>query len=337
VLSVIELAKAFPPKVLFENLSFEVKKRDNFFIIGANGTGKSTLLKILTEKLAPDSGRFHFGYNIRMGYYDQENQNLDPENTVLDELWDDYDDMKYGEVRNILAAFLFRQDDIEKLVKVLSGGEKARLTIAKLILKKSNVLILDEPTNHLDINSREALEAALLDFKGTIIAVSHDRYFMKKLATRILELDPELNGGYIDYKDGYEEYIAYKRDFLLTGGEEPAVYNPARVQKAEEQEEARKAKRRQEQLEKDKRAAELEIKRIEKRIAELDFMIKDDEVEANYVKLNEIYEEKNMLEEKLEQLYEKFYFCQAFFTANKISRTAPRAFPRGYFSPRISR
>jgi ATP-binding cassette subfamily F protein 3 len=238
-----------------------------------------------------------------MGYYDQENQNLDPENTVLDELWDDYGDMNYGEVRNILAAFLFRQDDIEKQVNVLSGGEKSRLTIAKLILKKSNVLVLDEPTNHLDINSREALETALLDFKGTIIAVSHDRYFMKKLATRILELAPELDGGYIDYKDGYEEYISYKRDFLLNGESDV----PEKDKKISEQEESRKLKRRQEQLEKDKRTTELEIKRIEKRIAELDFMIKDDEVEANYVKLNEIYEEKNMLEERLEGLYEKFY------------------------------
>ena len=305
VLSVIELAKSFPPKKLFEKLSFEVKKRDRFFIIGPNGAGKSTLLKILTDRLAQDDGRFNFGYNIQMGYYDQENQNLDPENTVLDELWDDYDDMKYGEVRNILAAFLFRQDDIGKQVKVLSGGEKARLTIAKLILKKSNVLILDEPTNHLDINSREALETSLLDFKGTIIAVSHDRYFMKKLATRILEIEPELNGGYIDYKDGYEEYVEYKRRFL-TNQAEPERREPEK-EKRIEQEEARKLKKRQEQLEKEKRMAELEIKRVEKRMAELDYMIKDEEVVANYIKLNEIYEEKDTLEAKLEELYEKFY------------------------------
>ena len=306
VLSVTELAKSYPPKKLFENLSFEVKKRDNFFIIGANGTGKSTLLKILTEKVTPDDGRFEFGYNVKMGYYDQENQNLEPENTVLDELWDDYDEMKYGEVRNILAAFLFRQDDIDKQVKVLSGGEKARLTIAKLILQKSNVLILDEPTNHLDINSREALETALLDFKGTIIAVSHDRYFMKKLSTRILELSNELGGGYIDYKDGYEEYVEYKRKFLIKGVDDSREQNqsdPTRLK----QEEARRLKKQQERREKEKREVELEIKRVEKRMAELDYMIKDEEVEANYVKLNEIYEEKDTLETRLEELYEKFY------------------------------
>jgi len=304
VLSVIELSKSYPPKNLFAGLSFEVKKRDNFFIIGANGTGKSTLLKILTERIEPDGGRFSFGYNIRLGYYDQENQNLEPDNSVLDELWDDYSDMDYGEVRNILAAFLFRQDDIEKLVRVLSGGEKARLTIAKLILKKSNVLVLDEPTNHLDINSREALESALLEFKGTIIAVSHDRYFMKKLATRILEIDPGLEGGFIDYKDGYEEYIAYKRDFLAKGDNIGAINNRPQQK---EHEEARRLKKRQEQIERERRTAELEIARVEKRMAELDYMIKDDEVVANYVKLNEIYEEKDELEAKLEGLYEKFY------------------------------
>ena len=324
VLSVTELAKSFPPKKLFEELSFEVKKRDRFFIIGANGTGKSTLLKILTGRVSPDGGRFSFGYNIRMGYYDQENQNLDPENTVLDELWDDYGDMNYGEVRNILAAFLFRQDDIEKTVRVLSGGEKSRLTIAKLILKKSNVLILDEPTNHLDINSREALEAALLNFKGTLIAVSHDRYFINKLATRIFEISPELDGGYIDYKDGYTEYTEYKRSFLLnpgTGSDKSGKDKFEKIDKKDKKdkidiekerekqalEDARKLKKRREQIEKEKRAAELEIKRVEKRMAELDYMIKDDEVEADYVKLNEIYEEKDILEEKLEKLYEKFY------------------------------
>ncbi|MCL2772848.1 MAG: ABC-F type ribosomal protection protein [Oscillospiraceae bacterium] len=315
VLSVIELAKSFPPKKLFEKLSFEVKKRDNMFIIGPNGCGKSTLLKILTGNQTADSGRFYFGYNVKIGYYDQENQDLDDENTVLDELWDDYDDMKQIEVRNILAAFLFRNGDIEKKVSVLSGGEKARLTIAKLILKKSNVLILDEPTNHLDINSREALEAALLNFKGTIIAVSHDRYFIKKLSTRILEINPELknpNGcdGYIDYKDGYEEYVNYKRSYLSNpeaGLSQNYNTDLEKEKRIIEQEQQKQLKRRQEQLEREKKSTEAEIKKTEKRLAELDYMIKDDEIEADYVKLNEIYVEKDILEKNLENLYEKFY------------------------------
>jgi len=310
VLSVIELAKSFPPKKLFENLSFEIKKRDNIFIIGPNGCGKSTLLKILTENQTADNGRFYFGYNVKIGYYDQENQDLDDENTVLDEIWDDYDDIKRTEVRNILAAFLFRNDDVEKKVSVLSGGEKARLTIAKLILKKSNVLILDEPTNHLDINSREALETALLKFNGTIIAVSHDRYFIKKLASRILEINPKYPGGYIDYKDGYEELINYKKNYLteiFDGAQQKYIIDPEKEQRIIEQEKQRQIKRKQDQLEKEKKSTEAEIKKIEKRMAELDYMIKDDEIEADYVKLNEIYEEKNILEEQLEILYEKFY------------------------------
>ncbi|MCL2814030.1 MAG: ABC-F type ribosomal protection protein [Oscillospiraceae bacterium] len=309
VLSVTELAKSFLPKKLFENLSFEIKKRDNAFIIGSNGSGKSTLLKILTDKQSADSGRFYFGYNTKIGYYDQENQDLNDENTVLDELWDDYESMTQLEVRNILAAFLFRNDDIEKKVRVLSGGEKARLTIAKLILKKSNVLILDEPTNHLDINSREALEAALQNFRGTIIAVSHDRYFIKKLATRIIELNPGYPGGYIDYRDGYEEFLDYKRQYLTDADPNQKNYaaDPEKEQRIIEHERQKQIKKRQDQLEKEKKTTEFEIKMAEKRIAELDYMIKDDEVVADYAKLNEIYEEKNILEEKLEVLYEKYY------------------------------
>jgi ATP-binding cassette subfamily F protein 3 len=214
------------------------------------------------------------------------------------------------EVRNMLAAFLFRNDEIEKKVGVLSGGEKARLTIAKLILKKSNVLVLDEPTNHLDINSREALEAALQNFRGAIIAVSHDRYFIKKLATRIIELDPKHPGGYIDFKDGYEEFLAYKREYLSDGidqSQKTYLADPEKEQRMIEYERQKQAKKRQDQLEKEKKSTEFEIKMAEKRMAELDFMIKDDEVVADYAKLNEIYEEKNALEERLEALYEKYY------------------------------
>ncbi|MCL1794132.1 MAG: ABC-F type ribosomal protection protein [Oscillospiraceae bacterium] len=310
VLTVVDLSKSFEPKKLFENLSFEIKKRDNAFVIGSNGTGKSTLLKILTNNLAADSGRFYFGYNAKVGYYDQENQHLDDKNTVLDELWDDYETMTQLEVRNILAAFLFRNDDIEKKVGVLSGGEKARLTIAKLILKKSNVLVLDEPTNHLDINSREALEAALQNFRGAIIAVSHDRYFIKKLATRIIELDPKYPGGYIDYKDGYDEFLRYKKQYLDIGANQDQKSYAADFEKEQriiEHERQKQAKKRQDQLEKEKKTTEFEIKMAEKRMAELDFMIKDDEVVADYAKLSEIYEEKIILEERLEALYEKYY------------------------------
>ena len=143
--------------IIFDNVSFEVKKRERVFIAGPNGCGKSTLLKILLGKLQPISGKINFGYNVQIAYYDQENQNLDDDKTVLDELWDAYPTITQTQLRSILASFMFRGDDIEKKVAVLSGGEKARLTLAKLILSKTNVLILDEPTNHLDIPSREVL------------------------------------------------------------------------------------------------------------------------------------------------------------------------------------
>ncbi len=207
VLTVKDLTKSYPNKPLFSDVSFLVKKRDRLFIAGPNGVGKSTLIKIIAEKLAADSGSYEYGYNVTVGYYDQENQNLDPDNTVLDELWNCYEGLTQTEIRSALALFLFKGDDIEKKVSVLSGGEKARLTMCKLILSKMNLLILDEPTNHLDINSREALENALSEFDGTIIAVSHDRYFISKLATRVLDLGVKPA---LDFFGSYEEYKAHQ-------------------------------------------------------------------------------------------------------------------------------
>ncbi|MBP3294161.1 MAG: ABC-F family ATP-binding cassette domain-containing protein, partial [Clostridia bacterium] len=202
------LTMGFGSNILFRNLNFLVKKRDRLFISGPNGCGKSTLIKLLLGQLEAISGEIEFGYNVTVGYYDQENQNLDDNNTVLDELWNAYPNLTQTEIRNTLALFLFRGDDIEKEVAVLSGGERARLTLAKLILSKMNLLILDEPTNHLDIESREALENALLSFDGTIIAVSHDRYFTKRLATRFVDLGE--NGR--DFRGNYDEYLLYKQN-----------------------------------------------------------------------------------------------------------------------------
>ena len=203
VLDVRGLTMGFGHNELFRELSFSVKRLDRLFILGANGCGKSTLIKILTGNLPPLSGVVEYGYNVEVGYYDQENQNLNEKNTVIEELWGEYPSLTQTEVRTALARFLFVGDDIEKPISVLSGGERARLTFCKLILSRVNLLILDEPTNHLDIKSREALEEALSEFEGTVIAVSHDRYFIDKLATRILPLEKEgskvWEGGYSDY------------------------------------------------------------------------------------------------------------------------------------------
>ena len=299
VLSIKKLAKSFPNKPLFRNLNVEVKKRDRLFILGPNGCGKSTLIKILLGKLSADEGKVEFGYNVTVGYYDQENQNLDPRNSVLDELWNTYPTLTQTEIRNTLALFLFRGDDIEKSVSVLSGGERARLTLAKLILSKMNVLILDEPTNHLDIQSREALESALEQFDGTIIAVSHDRYFISKLATRILTLDPDRP---TDYHGGYESYLEDRARRESGTSAAPTEEKPSSSKEqylARKQEAALKRQR-----EKRKIAVAQEIEKLEKYLIEV-----QDELfgpaASDYKRAAELEDERLITEDRLMQLYEE--------------------------------
>ncbi len=216
VLSVRGLSMAFGQRQLFSAIDFLLLKNERVFITGKNGCGKSTLLKLLLGKLSPTAGRVEHGYNVEIAYYDQENQNLTPESTVLEELWCAYPHLTETEIRNTLALFRFVGEDVFRTVSVLSGGERARLTLAKLILSRVNLLVLDEPTNHLDIDSREALETALNAFDGTVLAVSHDRYFMDKLATRVLALKPETgDGDLLDYRisqqgRGYSEFLAFR-------------------------------------------------------------------------------------------------------------------------------
>ncbi len=218
VLSVRNLTMGFGEKTLFRDMSFLLKRDERTFIIGPNGCGKSTLIKLLLGQLDPVSGIIEAGYNVQVGYYDQENQNLTETNTVLDELWNAYPRKTETEIRSALGLFRFVGEDVFKTVSVLSGGQRARLTLAKLILSEMNLLILDEPTNHLDIDSREALETALAGFGGTILVVSHDRYLINRLATRILEVNPGPafgNAPLCDYAvthegDGYNEYMAFK-------------------------------------------------------------------------------------------------------------------------------
>ncbi len=231
VLDLRDVTMGFGERILFSHLSFLVKRDDRLLILGQNGCGKSTLIKLIIGALDPLSGIIEAGYNVEVGYYDQENQNLDPDKTVLDELWDAYPRMNETDVRGALGQFRFVGEDVFKLVSVLSGGERARLTLCKLILSKMNLLVLDEPTNHLDIDSREALEAALEGFDGTIVAVSHDRYFIEKLATRIVEICPGqgsaiiggvAGGDFSDYRiehrgEAYSEYMRFK-DARRQGG-----------------------------------------------------------------------------------------------------------------------
>ncbi len=291
------LTMGFGSNILFRNLNFLVKKRDRLFISGPNGCGKSTLIKLLLGQLEAISGEIEFGYNVTVGYYDQENQNLDENNTVLDELWNAYPNLTQTEIRNTLALFLFRGDDIEKEVAVLSGGERARLTLAKLILSKMNLLILDEPTNHLDIESREALENALLSFDGTIIAVSHDRYFTKRLATRFVDLSE--NGR--DFRGTYDEYLLYKQN-RAAEVETFAKYEPAESTQKEEYIERKKKGAEIRRIEKRKAEVAREIKKLEQQLIDIDDELFGDAA-SDYIRAAELTDLKTTTEDRLMQLY----------------------------------
>lgn len=303
VMSVRGLAKSYPGKALFDSVSFEVKKHDRLFICGKNGCGKSTLIKILAGRIPPDKGFASLGYNVKIGYYDQENQDLHPNNTVIDELWNAYPTMTETTVRNALALFLFRGDDISKKVSVLSGGEKARLTLARLMLSKMNLLILDEPTNHLDINSREVLENALSGFDGTIIAVSHDRYFINKLATRILDFGAESEHHLFAFEGGYGEYLDYRRRYLTSPEEEvkkEAVVTASKEQylnAKREQAEIRKSERRLKNLKDGIAATESRISEIGEEMTVCD--------PYDHVKLAGLEKEQTELEDRLLSMYEE--------------------------------
>lgn len=303
VMSVRGLAKSYPGKALFDSVSFEVKKHDRLFICGKNGCGKSTLIKILAGRISPDKGFASLGYNVKIGYYDQENQDLHPNNTVIDELWNAYPTMTETTVRNALALFLFRGDDISKKVSVLSGGEKARLTLARLMLSKMNLLILDEPTNHLDINSREVLENALSGFDGTIIAVSHDRYFINKLATRILDFGAESEHHLFAFEGGYGEYLDYRRRYLTSPEEEAKKETVVTASKEQylnakrEQAEIRKSERRLKNLKDGIAATESRISEIGEEMTVCD--------PYDHVKLAGLEKEQTELEDRLLSMYEE--------------------------------
>ena len=315
VMSIKDLCFAYPSAPLLLNrISLVVKRGDRLFIVGPNGCGKSTLVKLLMNRLNATSGYIDVGYNVNVGYYDQENQNLTPSNTVLEELWHTFPALTELEIRNTLARFRFVGDDVYKLVRELSGGERARLTLSKLTLSELNLLILDEPTNHLDIDSREVLESAILEFDGTVIAVSHDRYFLGKLATRLLDLTDCPTATPTDISvhkagEGYEELLrdrARRAELsqkdesagVATAAQESAMTNKELYIKSKQQAaDARKAQRRMEKL-------TAEAEKIE---AELETISKEMEGDAayDYVLLAELDQKKNALEERLLEIYEE--------------------------------
>lgn len=301
VLSVRELSKSYPQKKLFENLSFELHYAERLFILGGNGCGKSTLVKILTGREKQDSGVFELGYNQKIGYYDQDQQLLNHDNTVIEELWSAYGEKTTTQIRSLLARFGFYGDDIYKSISILSGGERARLSIAKMILNGVSLLILDEPTNHLDIPSKETLEFALKEYNGTILCVSHDRYFISSLATSILEIAPgKSKKGYTLFKCGYKNYLENRNTDTITPTKKQRPNSTAK----EDFIAAKKEKNRRRYIKQRMPEIEKEIAKNEERLKEID-KIKNNEAAADYERLNELYNEETVLNEAINTLFDE--------------------------------
>lgn len=308
VLSVEHLAKAYPPVKLFSDISFEIKRGERVALIGNNGTGKTTILKIINNLVEADSGSVTLGANVHIGYYDQEHQLLHMEKTIFEEIADAYPTLSQTKVRNVLAAFLFTDDDVFKRIGDLSGGERGRVSLAKLMLSDANFLILDEPTNHLDITSKEILESALNQYTGTVFFVSHDRYFINRTATRILDLTGET---VVNYIGNYDYYLEKKDDFTKiyvaeqtkevtgeTGEAAPAAKADWQSQKAEQ---ARIRK-----IENSLKRTEEQIERLEAQIAEIDEQFALPENAVNSAKLNELSTKQSACRAELEKCYEQW-------------------------------
>lgn len=316
VLSVKDLSKSFGEKTLFSNISFEIKRGEHVAVIGANGTGKTTLLKILNEQEPATTGSFKLGTNVEIGYYDQEHAVLHMEKTIFDEIQDDYPYLNDTKVRNVLAAFLFRGDDVYKRIGDLSGGEQGRVSLAKLMLSNANFLILDEPTNHLDIQGREVLEDAIRNYEGTVLYVSHDRYFINKTATRILEL---FENRFDNYIGNYDYYLEKKEDVRKYGGSvldagatsakarTSAVPNPElKPEQKTDWELQKEYKKNLQKLQRDLKSTEEEIQKLEARNQELDDAYMNPDIAADVGRLMELHKEHEQNDTRLGDLYENW-------------------------------
>lgn len=303
VLHVEKLSKSFGDKHLFSNLSLDLKRGEKIALIGENGRGKTTFFNILMDKIKADSGVKVLGTNVNIGYYDQEQSNLCEDKTIIDEVWDDFPELTTSQVRGALATFLFTGEDVFKTINKLSGGEKCRINLLKLMLSRSNLLLLDEPTNHLDILSREALEEAILSYDGTLIVISHDRYFLNKVINRIVELQEE---GTTEYLGNYSYYVEKKLNPLRFETYEELANGKTKTQLKEE-------KRKKREMEKEEKAKKLQIKKLEDEISkneELLLSLQEDlckeEIYSNPSESERVNKEIRILEEKIEDLYMKW-------------------------------
>ena len=310
VLTVEELSKSFPEQILFTDISFQIKRGERVALIGNNGTGKTTMLKILNDLIPADSGTFTLGSKVQIGYYDQEHHVLHPEKTIFEEISDTYPTLTETEIRNMLAAFLFTNDDVFKLISSLSGGERGRVSLAKLMLSEANFLILDEPTNHLDIASKEILEEALNSYTGTVLYVSHDRYFINQTANRILELT---NQAVVNYIGDYDYYLEKKEELTEKYAPIQQTEETTSDEAAPAASEGKLTWQQQKEEQARKRKQEAELKKTEQRIEELETRDKEidetlvlPDVCTNVGRCAELSREKDKIQAELEELYEKW-------------------------------
>ena len=302
VLKVRGLAKSFEGRSLFENFDLHLRAGDRVAIIGPNGVGKSTLLNIIARKLKADAGEVEFGANVDLGYYEQHQTGLDPEKDVLNELWDAFPRLDLDRVRSVLALFLFTGDDVYKKISMLSGGEKGRVSLCKLMLKRDNLLLLDEPTNHLDMDSREVLEGALEDFDGTILTVSHDRYFINRVADRVIEMRPD---GVKEYLGNYDDYLEKKRR-EEAGLEDAAASGMTKTQLDKQRRKERLLREGKKALEKQLEAAEARIAAAEKEIQDLETRMADPELYQRPDEARETARRHAELQAGMDALYEEW-------------------------------
>jgi ATP-binding cassette subfamily F protein 3 len=303
VLHIEKLSKSYPGRKLFSNLSFDLKRGEKIALIGENGRGKTTLFNIIMDKIKSDSGVKVLGVNVNVGYYDQEQSNLNLDKTVLDEVWDDFPELTTSDLRGFLGSFIFKGDDVFKEINKLSGGEKCRINLLKLMLSKSNLLLLDEPTNHLDIPSREALEEAILSYDGTMIVISHDRYFLNKVIHRILELQED---GVNEYLGNYSYYTEKKKNPKRFEAYEGLAAGKTKTQINEE-------KKKKKALDKEAKAKQNEIKAIENSIStneealgKLHEELCKEEIYSNPAESERVNKEIKAVEELIEKLYEQW-------------------------------
>ena len=302
VMIVKDLQKSFGDRTLFTNFRLHLRAGDRVALIGPNGVGKTTLLNILTQSMLPDTGTVLYGANVDVGYYDQQQADLHPEKEIMNEVWDDFPQMDPDRVRNTLALFLITGEDVFRPIKTLSGGERGRVALAKLMLKKDNFLILDEPTNHLDMDSREVLEGALDGFEGTILTVSHDRYFINRVATRVIEMTRD---GVTEYVGNYDDYLEKKRMMALNLAEED-TFGKTKTQ-------IDKEKKKERAIKENARAVKVQFKQLEKDIAEKETKISEleeilgrSETWQNIDEAMRTENERKHMKEELDKMYEKW-------------------------------